>query len=40
MNRRFWLTLLWDLAEDWLVNLIEWITALALLCALLLVLRL
>ena len=40
MNRRFWLTLLWDSADRWLVNILDWLTAIALLCVFLLVLRL
>jgi hypothetical protein len=40
MNRRFWRTLLWDYADRWLVNLLDWIAAGALLYAFLLILRL
>ena len=40
MNRRFWLTLLWDIADTFLPNICEWIAALAGVCALLLILRL
>ncbi len=40
MNRRFWRTLLWDTADTYLVNLLDWIAAVAAVCALLLILRL
>ena len=39
MNRRFWRTLLWDCADRWLVNILDWIIALAILAVFLLFLR-
>lgn len=39
MNRRFWQTLLWDSMDRWLVNVLDWIAAMAMICALLLILR-
>lgn len=40
MNRRFWRTILWDTADKYLPNMLEWIAAIAVLSAFLLMLRL
>ena len=39
MNKRFWKTILWDTADRWLASVLEWIAAVAILSAFLLVLR-
>jgi hypothetical protein len=39
VKHRFWLTLLWDLSDTFLTNILDWIAALAILSAFLLVLR-
>lgn len=39
-NARFWRTVLWDRADAWLPNVCEWVAAIALLGAALLILRL
>jgi hypothetical protein len=39
MNERFWRTLLWDVTDSHLENILAWIAAVCLLLAFLLILR-